>query len=90
MSLPRCHPPLGAIICFSPTGQIPPPAALPRHRIGPDSLYSLLGEEKLNNFRASLGDKDVIHVVQFDDPSGVDYCDRTLYMVAFVILTAGW
>ena len=61
-----------------------------RHRVGPDALYSLVGEEQLNNFRASLGDKDVIHVVQFTNPDGQDYCDRTLYMVAFVILTAGW
>ena len=61
-----------------------------RHRVGPDALYSLVGEEQLNNFRASLGDKDVIHVVQFTDPGAQDYCDRTLYMVAFVILTAGW
>jgi len=61
-----------------------------RHRVGPDALYSLVGEEQLNNFRASLGDKDVIHVVQFTDPDAQDYCDRTLYMVAFVILTAGW
>jgi len=60
------------------------------HRVGPDALYSLVGEEQLNNFRASLGDKDVIHVVQFTDPDAQDYCDRTLYMVAFVILTAGW
>jgi len=61
-----------------------------RHRVGPDALYSLVGEEQLNNFRASLGDKDKIHVVQFTDPDRQDYCDRTLYMVAFVILTAGW
>ena len=61
-----------------------------RHRVGPDALYSLVGEEQLNNFRASLGDKDEIHVVQFTDPDRQDYCDRTLYMVAFVILTAGW
>jgi len=61
-----------------------------RHRIGPDTLYSLLGEEKLNNFRASLGDNDTIHVVQFTNPEAADYCDRTLYMVAFVILSAGW
>ena len=53
-------------------------------------MYSLVGEEQLNNFRASLGDKDEIHVVQFTDPDRQDYCDRTLYMVAFVILTAGW
>ena len=50
----------------------------------------MVGEEQLNNFRASLGDKDEIHVVQFTDPDRQDYCDRTLYMVAFVILTAGW
>ena len=61
-----------------------------RHWAGPDALYSLVGKDTLNNFRASLGDKDVIHVVQFTDPDGQDFCDRTLYMVAFVILTAGW
>jgi hypothetical protein len=102
LSLPRSLPATWCSHLFLPkwpdtvnTGQIPPPLddhspRLHRHRIGPDSLNSLLGEDKLNNFRASLGDKDVIHVVQFDDPSGVDYCDQTLYMVAFVILTAGW
>ena len=34
-----------------------------RHRIGPDSLYSILGKEKLDKFRASLGDNDAIYKV---------------------------
>ena len=34
-----------------------------RHRIGPDSLYAILGKEKLDNFRASLGDNDIIYNV---------------------------
>ena len=34
-----------------------------RHRIGPDTLYSILGKEKLDNFRASLGDNDTIYNV---------------------------
>ena len=34
-----------------------------RHRIGPDRLYSMLGKEVLDSFRASLGDNDTIHDV---------------------------
>ena len=61
-----------------------------RHWAGPEALYSLVGKDTLNNFRTSLGDKDVIHVIQFTDPEAQDFCDRTLYMVSFVILSAGW
>ena len=61
-----------------------------RHWAGPEALYSLVGKDTLNNFRTSLGDKDVIHVIQFTDPDAQDFCDRTLYMVSFVILSAGW
>ena len=35
-----------------------------RHFIGPDALYSVLGREGLDSFRASLGDNDTIHKVQ--------------------------
>ena len=34
-----------------------------RHFIGPDALYSVLGKEGLDSFRASLGDNDTIHKV---------------------------
>ena len=34
-----------------------------RHFIGPDALYSVLGREGLDSFRASLGDNDTIHKV---------------------------
>ena len=34
-----------------------------RHRIGPVSLYAVLGKEKLDTFRASLGDNDTIYKV---------------------------
>ena len=34
-----------------------------RHRIGPDKLYSIIGKEKLDTFRASLGDNDTIYHV---------------------------
>lgn len=61
-----------------------------RHRIGPETLYSVLGREGLNNFRASLGDNDTIHDIQFEDPLQESYCDRLLYMVSFVLLSAGW
>ena len=36
-----------------------------RHFIGPDTLYSILGREGLDNFRASLGDNDTIHNVKY-------------------------
>jgi len=61
-----------------------------RHRIGPDRLYSVLGREGLDSFRASLGDNDTIHDIQFTNPLEDSYCDRLLYMVAFVLLSAGW
>jgi len=61
-----------------------------RHRIGPDRLYSVLGKDKLDTFRASLGDNDTIHLVQFTSPESDSYCDHLLYMVAFVLLTLGW
>ena len=35
-----------------------------RHFIGPDALYSVLGREGLDSFRASLGDNDTIHKVR--------------------------
>jgi len=61
-----------------------------RHMIGPDTLYSILGKEGLDNFRSSLGDNDTIHLIQFDSPDKTDYCDHTLYMVTFVLLCLGW
>jgi len=61
-----------------------------RHMIGPDALYSVLGKEKLDNFRASLGDNDTIHLVQFDFPAAESYCDQLLYMVTFILLSLGW
>eukprot|EP00092_Neocalanus_flemingeri_P016274 GFUD01017619.1.p1 GENE.GFUD01017619.1~~GFUD01017619.1.p1 ORF type:complete len:254 (+),score=57.18 GFUD01017619.1:296-1057(+) len=61
-----------------------------RHMIGPDRLHSILGKEGLDTFRASLGDNDTIHHVQFTDPQLSNYCDHLLYMVAFVLLSLGW
>ena len=34
-----------------------------RHRIGPEALTRVLGEDIMVNFRAALGDKDIIHDV---------------------------
>lgn len=61
-----------------------------RHRIGPKTLYSVLGREGLDNFRASLGDNDTIHDIQFEDPLQESYCDYLLYQVSFVLLSLGW
>jgi len=61
-----------------------------RHRIGPENLYSILGKERLDNFRASLGDNDTIHDIQFTDIQASSYCDHFLYMLAFVLLSLGW
>ena len=41
----------------------------------------VLGKENLDNFRASLGDNDTIHNIQFTDPDQESYCDYTLYEV---------
>jgi len=61
-----------------------------RHRIGPDRLYSILGKEKLDTFRSSLGDNDTIHLIQFTNPLETSYCDHVLYMVSFILLSLGW
>lgn len=61
-----------------------------RHRIGPDNLYSILGKKKLDNFRASLGDNDIIYNIQFSKPDLDSYCDRLLYLVASILLSLGW
>jgi len=61
-----------------------------RHGIGPVRLYSILGKEKLDTFRASLGDNDTIHLIQFTSPLEDSYCDRLLYMVSFILLSLGW
>ena len=34
-----------------------------RHRIGPEALTRVLGEDIMVNFRAALGDTDIIHDV---------------------------
>ncbi|XP_023321218.1 uncharacterized protein LOC111695956 [Eurytemora carolleeae] len=60
-----------------------------RHRMS-DQLYSILGHENLDTFRASLGDNDTIHHIQFDNPEEESYCDRILYEVSFALLSAGW
>ena len=61
-----------------------------RHMIGPQPLYSVLGKEGLDNFRASLGDNDTIHNVQWSDPETEDYCDGLLYLFTFVLLCLCW
>jgi len=61
-----------------------------RHHLGPQRLYSVLGKQGLDNFRASLGDNDTIHLVQFTDPLAESYCDQLLYMTTFILLTLGW
>ena len=63
-----------------------------RHFVGPDALYSLLGREGLDSFRASLGDNDTIHQVQWSDPGSEagDYCDELLYLTTFSLLVLGW
>jgi len=60
-----------------------------RHWVGQESLHSILGES-LADFRAALGDRDRIHLVQFEEPSREDYCDPTLYLVAASTLSIGW
>lgn len=61
-----------------------------RHWVGPSGLYSVLGEEQLDSFRAALGDRDTIHTVQFSLESQPDYCDRLLYTVAVATLAGAW
>ena len=61
-----------------------------RHFVGPETLYSLLGREGLDNFRASLGDNDTIHNVQWTDGEAGDYCDKLLYLTTFSLLILGW
>eukprot|EP00092_Neocalanus_flemingeri_P053630 GFUD01063074.1.p1 GENE.GFUD01063074.1~~GFUD01063074.1.p1 ORF type:complete len:131 (+),score=31.97 GFUD01063074.1:3-395(+) len=61
-----------------------------RHKVGPAKLYSVIGRENLDLFRASIGDNDTIHDVQFTDPLSESYCDHLLFMVAFVLLSFGW
>ena len=63
-----------------------------RHFVGPDTLYSLLGRQGLDTFRASLGDNDTIHHVQWTDPDSEagDYCDKLLYLTTFSLLISGW
>jgi len=61
-----------------------------RHFIGPDTLYSILGREGLDNFRASLGDNDTIHNIQWKDESEPDYCDQVLYLTTFSLLMLAW
>ena len=36
-----------------------------RHRVGPDTLTRVLGPDIMINFRAALGDTDIIHDVSF-------------------------
>ena len=36
-----------------------------RHRIGPETLTRVLGEDIMVNFRAALGDTDIIHDVSY-------------------------
>lgn len=60
-----------------------------RHRLS-DQLYDILGQENLDSFRASLGDNDTIHHVQFEFTDQESYCDRVLYEVSFVLLSLGW
>lgn len=55
-----------------------------------DHLYQAFGEQNVDNFRASLGDNDTIHDIQFVNSSLPSYCDYTLYEVAFVLLALGW
>jgi len=61
-----------------------------RHKIGPDKLQTMLGKDVLDSFRASLGDNDTIHDIQFTNPQYDSYCDRLLFMVSFVLLSCGW
>ena len=61
-----------------------------RHMVGPEPLYSVLGREGLDTFRASLGDNDTIHNIQWSDPSTEDYCDGLLYLFPFVLLCLCW
>ena len=61
-----------------------------RHMVGPEPLYSVLGREGLDNFRASLGDNDTIHNVQWTDPEQDNYCDGLLYLFTFVLLCLCW
>jgi len=61
-----------------------------RHLVGPDNLYSLMSKDKLDAFRASLGDNDTIYQIQFDNPEESSYCDQLLYTVTFLLLSCGW
>lgn len=60
-----------------------------RHRVA-DHLYEAFGEANVDNFRASLGDNDTIHDIQFSDSELPSYCNAVLYEVAFVLLSVGW
>jgi len=61
-----------------------------RHKVGPETLTRVLGEEIMVNFRKALGDNDEIYDVQFTDDSLNSYCDKSLFMFAFVLLSLGW
>jgi len=61
-----------------------------RHMIGPQPLYYVLGKEGLDNFRASLGDNDTIHDIQWSEPEAENYCDGLLYLFTFVLLCLCW
>jgi len=61
-----------------------------RHWIGPDTLRETLGDEIMINFRDAIGDNDQIHDIQFLDPEESSFCDKSLFMFAFVLLTLGW
>merc|ERR550519_848172 len=50
----------------------------------------MIGQDGLDSVRASLGDNDTIHQVQWTDPGEEDYCDQLLYLVTFVLLVLGW
>lgn len=60
-----------------------------RHRLG-EEFYDVIGQENLDSFRASLGDNDTIHNIQFTDPSLESYCDQLLYNLSFALLSMGW
>jgi len=61
-----------------------------RHKLGPETLYSVLGEQSLNNFRSSLGDTDIIYNVQFVNPEVSSYCEWFLYTISSSLLCIGW
>ena len=59
-----------------------------RHRIGPNSLYSILGKEKLDNFRASLGDNDTIYNVGLYISTNIQIlCDSSRSSLLMLSLT---